>query len=137
MRNLKKFESFNTKKPGKYYTDEEIMDFFQEFMDENDFEIDREEHKDLYYSSWTGEYYIDMRKIIPGSNFNYSSNEDDTFWGYQNPSQLLKSMNFMNDLDAPIQRLKSLNYDFGCEFEIYFEEDIRFFLRLRGSYLSK
>lgn len=138
MRNLKKFESFNTKKPGKYYTDEEIMDFFQEFMDENDFEIDREEHKDLYYSSWTGEYYIDMKKTIPGSNFNYKLNEEGSdYWGYQNPSRLLKSMNFMDDLDAPIQRLKSVNYEFGCEFEIYFEEDIRFFLRLRGSYLSK
>ena len=138
MKLLKKFESFNTKKPGKYYTDEEIMDFFQEFMDEHDFEVDRGEHKDILYSSHTGEYYIDMKKIIPGSNFNYKLNEEGSdYWGYQNPSKLLKSMEFMNDLDSPIERLKSINYDFGCEFEIYFEDDIRFFLRLRGTYSSK
>jgi hypothetical protein len=143
MRHLRKFESSNSEKTGKYYTDEEILDFFQEFMDNNDFEVEIRrgfdgEELNRYVSSFSGEYYIDIVKTIQGSKFNFKSGEDySNFSGYQSPSQLLKTMDFMKDLDSPIERLKSVNYDFGCEFEIYFEEDIRFFIRLRGTYLSK
>jgi hypothetical protein len=136
MRHLKKFESSNSEKTGKYYTDEEILDFFQEFMDNNDFEVEIRrgfdgEELNRYLSSFSGEYYIDIVKTIQGSKFNFKYDEDSSFCGYQNPSQLLKSMDFMKDLNSPIERLKSVNYEFGCEFEIHFEEDIRFFSKIK------
>jgi hypothetical protein len=36
-----------------------------------------------------------------------------------------------------MRHLSLKNYDFGCEFEIYFEEDIRFFYKTKRNIFIK
>lgn len=135
MKHLRTFnEELNTKKPGKYYTDEEILDFFQSFLDDHDFEIYGDENKDKYYSSYTGEYLIELKKSISGEKYGWRYLQSPYSVGFTDPSKILNEFKFLNDMKLPIERLKSLGYDFGCEFVFQLEEEMSFWVRLTGCY---
>lgn len=105
MKYIKKFESINQ---VDFLTYEEIKDFFQEFIDDNDFNNIKNNSLES-----DGFYDIEFSKVFSMDMCGYSHEEGCT--GYSSPSLILNKISFIKELDDIKKRLDSVGYVFNFD----------------------
>lgn len=108
MKHLKKFESSKD-----YLSYEEIRDFFQEFIDDNDFSYIKNHRPTTQSEKLSGFYDIEFQKGFNQDMCEYSSEEGCA--GYSSPSLILNKISFIKDLDDIKKRLESIDYIFNFD----------------------
>ena len=119
MKHIKYLEKFVSEKiqvsdniQNEYYSNEEIIEFFQMFLDQHVFTYQ------TYDTSLLGVYFMEFNKIIGNSMLKY----EETYWsaGYSDPDLILGKLLFLKDLTPIKKRLENAGYIFNFEFEMNF-----------------
>lgn len=98
---------------GDFLTYDEIRDFFQEFIDDNDFDEIKTHSPTGQSENISGFYDIEFKKSFNQSTCKYSSEEGCS--GYSSPSLILDNISFIKELDDIKKRLDSVGYVFNFD----------------------